>query len=168
MSSTKARLKRLEDKLGELPMSPAERDDLEERLACRYTILTDIDRRIGHAVQGKDRGRYQPLRPGAEDIQAIREHKRVWDLPRASEKSALEAWRFLGDDTPERALADGERRAGSWKIWIETEYVPTLEALQSKDRLRLFDVVFERGLRGYREAERRGEVPDRSAEPTDA
>ena len=168
MSTTKARLKRIEDKVGDLAMSPAERDDLEERLACRYTVLTDIDRRVGHAVQGKDPGRYQPLRPSAEDIEAIREHKRVWNLPRASEKSALEAWRFLGDDTPERALADGERWAGSWKIWIETDYVPTLEALQSKDRLVLLDVVVERARRGYEEALRRGEVPDRSAEPTDA
>ncbi len=161
MSNTKTRLKRIEDRVGKLPMSPAERDDLEERLACRYTILTDIDRRIGHAVRGKDRGRYQPLRPSAEDLAAIREHKHVWDLPRASEKSADEAWAYLGDDTTERALADGKLWGGSWRIWIETEYVPTLQALQSQDRLRLFDVVFKRGLRGYREAEQRGEIPDR-------
>ncbi len=70
--------------------------------------------------------------------------RRTWHLPRASEKDADEAWYTVGDDTPERALADAERWGASWKIWVETEYIPTLEALRAKDMNALLSLAFAR------------------------
>ena len=44
------KVERIEAEIGRLPLSPGQRADLEERLACRYTVLLDIDRRVGHRV----------------------------------------------------------------------------------------------------------------------
>ena len=161
MTRNRTRLKRIEAEVGALPLSPEQRVELEERLACRYTVLLDIDRRVAHRaleLMGKSPGPYRPLRPTPEDVEKIREHERVWNLPRGSERSAEEARAYLGEDTPERALRDAELRAGSWGIWIRQEYVPTIEALRRGNRQQLLSLVFGRGQRGYEEALRRGET----------
>ena len=162
MSRTRSRLERIEKEVGRLPLSPEQRAELEERLACRYTVLLDLRRRVAHRMlelSGTSPGPYRPLRPTLEDVEKIREHKRVWELPRASERSAEEAGAYLGEDTPERALRDAELRAGSWGIWVREEYVPTIEALRRKDWKRLLSLVFERVERDCEEAVRRGEGP---------
>ncbi len=76
MSRTRSRLERIEKEVGRLPVSAEQSAELEERLACRYTILLDIDRRVIHRMlelSGESPGPYCSLRPPPEQIEKIRD-----------------------------------------------------------------------------------------------
>jgi len=89
MRSANRRLERAEQQLAGLPMSPAEREALLDRLELRYTALLDRRLRLVHQVAteaGEETGLYEPPVPSEKDIEELRAHRRRWDLPRASER----------------------------------------------------------------------------------
>ena len=150
--SVEARLKRAEDQARELPLSERERAEVQARLEARYTVLTDVRRLFVHkalSAAGQDVGTYESLEPSLEDAEEIRAHRRKWNLPRASEGTVDKAWAVLGDDTPERALADAQVWAGDWNVWTREQYVPVLEALRAKDLPALFALVMGKVQQDY-------------------
>ncbi len=133
MSDAKRRLKRLEAKLGKLPVSENERRAAEERLRCRYTLILEMEGRVLHEVSmahGIEVPPYEPVHPKGEILESIRAHHEVWNLPVVSEKSVEEARAYLGPDNPERALEDAKIIGyGPWRIWLKETYIPALELM---------------------------------------
>ena len=82
--------------------------------------------------------------PTEKDIEELRAHRRRWDLPRASERHPDEAWALVRSETLDVALAKGQRWGGSWAIWAEDEYVPTMRAYFECDWKELGDLVWDR------------------------